>query len=118
MKEAAFYLGLTVDAVRELVWAGKLPYFPDGRRMLLDSKNLDDFIDRNKLTFAYYVDMMICVVFLHLLAIMRNTSLLLRVPSAKPFPSTMADPEVCSRSTDSPCLAPGVKAFMAGFSIP
>jgi excisionase family DNA binding protein len=53
MKEAAFYLGRTVDALREMVWAGKLPYFRDGRRMLLDIKDLDEFIDRNKQIFNF-----------------------------------------------------------------
>lgn len=48
MKEAAFYLGRTVDALREMIWAGKLPYFRDGRRMLLDVRDMDDFIERSK----------------------------------------------------------------------
>ncbi len=34
--EAAFYLGRTVDALREILWAGTIPYVKDGRRVLLD----------------------------------------------------------------------------------
>lgn len=53
MPEAAFYLGRTVDALREMVWAGKLPFFKDGKRILLDVKDLDEFIDRNKQRHAF-----------------------------------------------------------------
>ena len=53
MKGAAFYLDRTVAALREMAWAGKLPYFRDGKRMLLDIKDLDDFINRNKQIFTY-----------------------------------------------------------------
>lgn len=51
--EAAFYLGRTVDALREIIWSGRLPCVKDGRRVLLDVRDLDDFIDRNKTRFAY-----------------------------------------------------------------
>ncbi len=53
IKEAAYYLGRTVDALREMVWAGKLPYFRDGKRMLIDLKDMDEFIERNKQIFTY-----------------------------------------------------------------
>jgi excisionase family DNA binding protein len=53
--EAAFYLGRTVNALRQLIWAGKLPIVKelDGRRVLLDVKDLDAYIDRNKTSFSY-----------------------------------------------------------------
>lgn len=51
--EAAFYLGRTVDALREMIWAGKLPCVQDGRRKFLDIRDLDEFIDRNKHTYTY-----------------------------------------------------------------
>jgi excisionase family DNA binding protein len=44
MPEAAFYLGRTVNALRALVWAGKLPYIKDGRRVLLDIRDMDQYI--------------------------------------------------------------------------
>jgi len=37
LKEAAVYLGRTVWAVRGMLWAGKMPYVRDGKRILLVS---------------------------------------------------------------------------------
>ena len=51
--EAAFYLGRTVDALREMLYAGKLPFVKDGRRVLLDVKDLDAYIEDNKTRFTY-----------------------------------------------------------------
>ena len=50
--EAAFYLGRTVDGLREIIWAGKLPCVKDGRRVLIDVHDMDDFIERNKMRFT------------------------------------------------------------------
>jgi hypothetical protein len=33
--------------------AGKLPYVKDGRRVLIGIKDMDDFIERNKMQFTY-----------------------------------------------------------------
>jgi excisionase family DNA binding protein len=46
--EAAFYLGRSVDAVYEMIWAGKLPYVKDGKRNLIDIRDMDAFIEQNK----------------------------------------------------------------------
>jgi excisionase family DNA binding protein len=51
--EAACYLGRTVDALREMLWAGKLPFVRDGRRVLVDMRDMDEFIERSKTRFAY-----------------------------------------------------------------
>jgi len=51
--EAAYYLGRTVDALREIIWAGKIDIVKDGRRVLLDVKDLDAYIDRNKTRFSF-----------------------------------------------------------------
>jgi|GEM_PF-1010097 excisionase family DNA binding protein len=51
--EAACYLGRTVDGLREMLWAGKLPYIKDGRRVHLDVADLDAHIERNKTRFSY-----------------------------------------------------------------
>lgn len=50
LKEAAQWLGLTVWAMRERIWAGQIPVvqFPGGRKMYVDTKDLDNFIERNK----------------------------------------------------------------------
>lgn len=51
--EAACYLGRTVDGLREMLYAGKLPYVKDGRRVLLDVKDMDAYIERLKQRFDY-----------------------------------------------------------------
>ncbi len=51
--EAAYYLGRTVDGLREMLYASKLPYIKDGRRVLLDVKDMDAYIERKKILFPY-----------------------------------------------------------------
>jgi excisionase family DNA binding protein len=51
--EAAVYLGRTVWGVREMVWGGKLPCIRDGRRVLLDIRDMNKWIEQNKMTFTY-----------------------------------------------------------------
>ncbi len=48
INEAAIYLGRSVWAVREMLWAGKLPHIKDGRRILLDIKDMDAWVKKNK----------------------------------------------------------------------
>jgi len=50
LKAGAEYLGLTVWALRERIWAGQIPVvrFPGGRKMFLDIKDLDALVERNK----------------------------------------------------------------------
>ncbi len=48
IKEASQYLGRSVWALREMLWAGKLPYVRDGRRILLDIRDMDAWIEKNK----------------------------------------------------------------------
>lgn len=52
IKQAAQYLGLTVWAIRERIWAGQIPVvqFPGGRKQYLDVRDLEDFINENKKT--------------------------------------------------------------------
>ncbi len=51
--EAACYLGRTVPSLREMIWAGKLQFIRDGRRILLDVHDLDTWIDQCKTRFTY-----------------------------------------------------------------
>jgi excisionase family DNA binding protein len=51
--EAAYYLGRTVDGLREVMWSGRLPYIKDGRRVLLDIHDMDRYIEENKTRFTY-----------------------------------------------------------------
>lgn len=46
--EAAFYLGRSVWAVREMLWAGKIPFVKDGKRILVDIRDMDTWIERSK----------------------------------------------------------------------
>ncbi|GAB4389920.1 MAG: hypothetical protein Kow0025_18440 [Thermodesulfovibrionales bacterium] len=48
LKEASVYLGRTVWAVREMLWAGKLPFVRDGKRILLDIRDMDRWIEASK----------------------------------------------------------------------
>jgi excisionase family DNA binding protein len=49
--EASVYLGRTVCALREMIWAGKLPYIRDGRRILLDINDMNAWVEKNKMRF-------------------------------------------------------------------
>ncbi len=53
INDASVYLGRTVGAVREMLWAGKMPYVKDGKRILLDIRDMDTWIDRNKTQLTY-----------------------------------------------------------------
>jgi len=53
IKEASLYLGRSVWAVREMLWAGKIPYIKDGRRILLDIHDMESWIEKNKTQFTF-----------------------------------------------------------------
>ncbi len=48
INEASVYLGRTVCALREMLWAGKIAYVKDGKRILLDIKDMEAWIEKNK----------------------------------------------------------------------
>ncbi len=48
VREAAEYIGRTETAVRELVWNGKLAHIRTDRRVMLDIRDLDIWIDTNR----------------------------------------------------------------------
>lgn len=51
LREGAFYLGRTLWGIRELVWAGKIPVVRSGKRMFVDIRDLDSFIEKSKFTY-------------------------------------------------------------------
>ncbi len=53
IKEASVYLGRSVWAVREMIWAGKLPCVRADRRIFLDIYDMDEWIERHKTRFTY-----------------------------------------------------------------
>ena len=50
LKDAAAWLGLTIWAMRERIWAGQIPVvqFPGGRKQYIDVQDLENFIQKNK----------------------------------------------------------------------
>ncbi len=48
LKDASVYLGRTVGAVREMLWAGKMPFVKDGKRILVDIEDMNRWIERSK----------------------------------------------------------------------
>jgi excisionase family DNA binding protein len=48
LKEAALYLGRGLHGVRDLVWNGEVPVVRNGRKMFIDLKDLNLWIERNK----------------------------------------------------------------------
>jgi excisionase family DNA binding protein len=53
LPEAGVYLGRTTWAIREMVWAGKIPFIKDGRRVLLDIQDMNKWIDQSKTVLFY-----------------------------------------------------------------
>lgn len=48
LPEAAIYLGRSTWSVRRLIWNGELPQVRAGGRVHVDVRDMDAFIDRNK----------------------------------------------------------------------
>jgi len=46
-------IGRTDWAIREMLWAGKIPCIRDGRRVLLDVTDMDSWIEKQKTTFSF-----------------------------------------------------------------
>lgn len=50
LKKAANRIGLTLWGLREQIWAGNIPVvrFPGGRKMFIDTRDIESFIEQNK----------------------------------------------------------------------
>lgn len=53
VREASTYLGRSIPALRELIWAGKLPIVRSDRRIFLDVQDLDKWIDSHKTRYTF-----------------------------------------------------------------
>jgi len=53
IKDGSIYLGRSEWALREMLWAGKMPYIKDGKRILIDLQDMNEWIDRNKTRSIY-----------------------------------------------------------------
>ena len=51
IQAAAGYMGRTVWGMRELYWANKIPMVRDGKKIFFDVKDLDAYIERNKVNY-------------------------------------------------------------------
>jgi excisionase family DNA binding protein len=51
--ETATYLGRSVPSIRELIWAGSLPYVKVDRRVHLDIHDLEKWIEQHKTSYTY-----------------------------------------------------------------
>ena len=47
-KEAGEYLGISYWTVRDMVFRGDIPHIRIGRRILMDIKDLEEYIQKNK----------------------------------------------------------------------
>jgi len=50
VEQAAVYLGRTKEALQHLIISGKLPVVRADRRVFLDVRDLDEWVERNKTT--------------------------------------------------------------------
>lgn len=48
VSEAAAYSGATCWFIRERIWDGDIPHVRFGKRLLVDKKDLDSYIEREK----------------------------------------------------------------------
>jgi excisionase family DNA binding protein len=53
IREASVYLGRSICAIREMIWAGKIPTVRFDRRIYIDIIDLDKLIEKNKEQFTY-----------------------------------------------------------------
>jgi excisionase family DNA binding protein len=52
IQQTAAYMGATVWFVRSLIWSRNIPFVKFGNRLLLDKKNLDEYIEAQKVPVA------------------------------------------------------------------
>ena len=53
IKEAAVYMGFSPWTVRDMIWAGEIPYIKRGAKYFLDIADIDRWIEKSKTRFTY-----------------------------------------------------------------
>jgi len=53
IEEASIYLGRTPNAIRQMIWDGKIPIVRDTKRILLDVKDMDLWIEQSKEQYTF-----------------------------------------------------------------
>jgi len=51
LKESAVYLGRGLHGVRDMVWRGEIPIVRSGRKMFIDIKDLEEYVEKNKMVY-------------------------------------------------------------------
>jgi excisionase family DNA binding protein len=51
LKESAVYLGRGLHGVRDMVWRGEIPIVRSGRKMFIDIRDLEEYVERNKMVY-------------------------------------------------------------------
>jgi excisionase family DNA binding protein len=53
LEDTSIYLGRSINSVRDMIHSGKMPFIRDGKRIFIDLRDLDLWIDRSKETMTY-----------------------------------------------------------------
>jgi excisionase family DNA binding protein len=53
IKDTSIYLGRSINSVRDMIHSGKIPFIRDGKRIFIDVRDLDLWIERSKETMTY-----------------------------------------------------------------
>lgn len=48
VRAAAEYLGVTVTFIRGLIWDGAVPYVKAGKKFIIDARDLDNYMTKEK----------------------------------------------------------------------
>jgi len=50
LQDTSIYLGRSINGVRQMLWDGKMPFIKDGKRIFIDLKDIEIWIEKNKTT--------------------------------------------------------------------
>jgi excisionase family DNA binding protein len=53
LKDTSIYLGRSLNSVRQMLWDGKIPFIKDGKRVFIDVKDLETWIEQSKQTLTF-----------------------------------------------------------------
>jgi excisionase family DNA binding protein len=53
LQDSSIYLGRSINSVRQMLWDGKIPFIKDGKRVFIDVKDLETWIEQSKQTFTF-----------------------------------------------------------------
>lgn len=53
LEDTSIYLGRSINSVRDMIHNGKMPFIRDGKRIFIDLRDLDLWIERGKETITF-----------------------------------------------------------------